>query len=246
MSRKVIEAALRSADSGELEKPPTPQPQKEPSYEVKQPVVPPPEPRKETESISRSSENIPLHQAITPSVPGDPGRGGAQHTAVQGRLKRAAENLGFHATIEKAVPQGSVDLALQKGDRSIACEISFTTTIDHEVGLVINRLKAGFKSIAIICTEESRLTKIKKAVLGCLPVEEASCVEYFLPESFITYLEELVKKEKATPLEPQLRLGKYKVKTTQVALTEEERKRKEQQMVTMIAETMKKPKKPKK
>ncbi len=184
----------------------------------------------------------PIPKATTPAVPADLGRGGAQHTALQGRLKRAAELLGFHATIEKAVPHGSVDLAIQNRDHSIACEISFTTTIDHEVGQVINRLKAGFRSIAVICTEENRLTKIQKAVAGCLSPEDASCVGYFLPESFIIHLEELAKRE-ITPPEPQLRLGKYKVKTTQVSLTDEERKQKEHQMVTMIAESMKKPRK---
>lgn len=178
--------------------------------------------------------------------PADLGRGGAQHKAIQHRLKRVAEGLGFHAAIEKEIPNGSIDLLLQKLDHRIACEISFTTTIDHEVGNVIKCLKSGLEHVAVICVEPSRLTKIKTAVSGCLSVEESSRVSYFVPEAFIAHLHELSKKETNAPPQPEIKLGKYKVKTSHVPLTDEERKQKEDQMVKMLADTMKKPRKAKK
>ena len=45
-----------------------------------------------------------------PVVPADLGRGGAQHKAIQQRIKQAAEKLGFRSVIEKQIPEGSVDL----------------------------------------------------------------------------------------------------------------------------------------
>ena len=79
--------------------------------------------------------------------PRDLGRGGAQHQAIQRRIKEAAEELGFRSVIEKPVldGQGSVDLWLERTGESIACEISISTTIDHEVGNVAKCLKAGFR-----------------------------------------------------------------------------------------------------
>ncbi|MBM3836015.1 MAG: DUF87 domain-containing protein [Verrucomicrobia bacterium] len=241
-SRAEIEARLRSQAAELAEEPsapakPSPMPpqaplETNPKLHAEVPLPPPVVP------------SPPVAKSATSSIPAESGRGGAQHTAIQKRLKRAAEELGFHGTIEKEVPGGSVDLVLQRDDLSIACEISFSTTIDHEVGLVINRLSAGFANIAIICIEESRLERIQKAVLGCLSSEQASCVAYYLPEAFIAHLQSLTTKQTGT--QPSLTLGKYKVKTTQVSLTDEERKQKEAGMVKIIAETMKKRKRSKK
>ena len=86
-----------------------------------------------------------------PPPPRGLGRGGAQHQAIQRRIKKAAEDLGFRSTIEKGVldGKGSVDLLLERAGHTIACEISITTTIDHEVGNVAKCLKAGFSDVAI-------------------------------------------------------------------------------------------------
>ena len=58
----------------------------------------------------------------------DLGRGGAQDQAIQQRIKRAAEELGFRSVIEKQIldGQGSVDLLLERDNQTIACEISIS------------------------------------------------------------------------------------------------------------------------
>jgi hypothetical protein len=118
------------------------------------------------------------------------GRGGAQHQAIQKRIKEVAEGLGFRSVIEKPVldGQGSVDLWLERTGQEIACEISVTTTIDHEVGNVAKCLKAGLPKVAVICLDEERLQKISNAVSGSLDAALAARVEYFLPVSFIAHL----------------------------------------------------------
>jgi hypothetical protein len=57
--------------------------------------------------------------------------------------RQAAEELGFRSVIEKPVleGQGSVDLWLERPGQTIACEISISTTIDHEVRKVAKCLK---------------------------------------------------------------------------------------------------------
>ncbi len=55
-----------------------------------------------------------------------PGRGGEHHKYLQQLIKRWAEGRGYSVSIEKPILDGlgSVDVALEKGSRSIACEIS--------------------------------------------------------------------------------------------------------------------------
>ncbi|MDE2107543.1 MAG: TraM recognition domain-containing protein, partial [Patescibacteria group bacterium] len=128
-------------------------------------------------------EAIPLPPLLTPKAPEavhspsprDLGRGGAQHQAIQKRIKEAAEALGFRSVIEKPVldGQGSVDLWLERTGQTIACEISISTTIDHEVKNVRKCLKAGVPNVAVICLDEERLQKIANAVAGSLGAELA-------------------------------------------------------------------------
>jgi len=177
----------------------------------------------------------------TPSVPSDLGRGGAQHQAIQMRLKRAAEELGFRGVIEKQIldGQGSVDLLLEQADQAIACEISVSTTIDHEVGNVSKCLKAGFPTVAVICLDEERLKKIAAAVTGSLGPEAAPKVIYFQPDQFISHLQALKPPMPKAPRQPEMRRG-YKIKRAVTKLTKEEQKQREQAAIKSIAEAMRK------
>src|SRR6266404_318953 len=113
----------------------------------------------------------------------DLGRGGAQHQAIQKRIKEAADAIGFRSVIEKQIldGQGSVDLLLERGDQAIACEVSVSTTIDHEVGNVSKCFKAGFLKVALICVDKERLRKIAVAVAGSLGSEAAARIEFWQP-----------------------------------------------------------------
>jgi hypothetical protein len=169
--------------------------------------------------------------------PRDLGRGGAQHQAIQKRIKEAAEELGFRSVIEKSVldGQGSVDLWLERTGESIACEISISTTIDHEVSNVAKCLKAGLTKVAVICLDEERLRKIGKAVSGSLGTELAARVGYFQPDPFIVHLKAL---KPPTPQPSQTQYGGYKVKRSIPKLSAQEQKQKEDIANRIMAETM--------
>ncbi|MBU6399314.1 MAG: type IV secretion system DNA-binding domain-containing protein [Verrucomicrobia bacterium] len=216
------------------------QPKVEPAPQAKQPVVetqtPPPVP--EAPKPAAPAEPKP------PAPPLDMGRGGAQHQAIQQRLKAAAEKLGFRATIEKQIleGQGSVDLLLERSEQIIACEISITTTIDHEVGNVVKCLKAGFASVAIVCVSEERLRRIAAAVSASLGPDASSRTAYHQPDAFIARLESLPKPPEV-PQAPKVRRG-YKVKRSRPDLTPEEQKRREDAAIRLIAEHLKRKPKP--
>jgi isopenicillin N synthase-like dioxygenase len=169
-------------------------------------------------------------------VPADLGRGGAQHKAIQQRIKQAAEKLGFRSVIEKQIPEGSVDLLLERPDQTFACEISITTTIDHEVGNVAKCLKAGFPNVAVICVGEERLKRIETAVVASLGPDLAARVVYCQPDEFIARLQALPPQ---VPKAPETRRG-YKIKHTVRDLTPEEQKQREEAAIRSIAEAMRK------
>ena len=187
--RTQVEAMLRQAWEVETAKPspvkskpsrdePSPSPSPvEPIAPVPQPIPKALESKPEVPKETDSEKKI-----IEP--PRDLGRGGAQHKAIQQRIKKAAEELGYRSVIEKLLQDkpGSVDLLLERGTQTFACEISFTTTIDHEVGNVTKCLRAGFANIVVICLDDERLKKIEKAVLGSLGQDVAGRVLYFQPD----------------------------------------------------------------
>jgi Type IV secretion-system coupling protein DNA-binding domain len=205
-------------------------PQPKPSSAAEVPPTPPP-------VIIPEPKPAVVSEQKTPSPPADLGKGGEQHKALQRRIKEAAEALGFRSVIEKQIggSQESVDLLLERGDQRIACEISVTTTIDHEVGNAAKCLKAGLPQVAIICVNAERLQKIAAAVSGSLGSEAAARVAYFEPDQFIAHLETLpvpVPKDSVT-----VRHG-YKVKRSVPKLTVEEQRQREDTANRMMAEAM--------
>jgi hypothetical protein len=171
-----------------------------------------------------------------PTTPKEQGKGGAQHTAIQKRIKEAAHAVGFLCNIETQLPGlQSIDVALEKDDQKIACEISITTTVDHEVQNVKKCLAAGFSKVAVICVSEDRLEKIEKAVVRSLGTDAATKVGFYLPDQFIAEL-------KALPMPKQgpKTVRGYKIKRSAATVTPEEQKQREEVAIRLIAESMKK------
>jgi hypothetical protein len=178
-------------------------------------------------------------------LPADLGRGGAQHQAIQQRLKAAAEALGFRATVELSVlnGDGSVDLALEKSGQTVACEIAITTTIDHEFGNVAKCLKAGFPHVAVVSPKPERLEQIAAAVNAGLGAELAARVGYYSPDDLIAHLQKL--SAATPPAQPASTAPAesvshgYKVRRHTPKLSPEELKAKEAAAMQMIGDALK-------
>ena len=121
------------------------------------------------------------------------GRGGAQHKYLQQLLKRWGEEKGYRATIEKPVlgGVGSVDIVLERSDVSIACEISVTTTLDHEIRNLEKCLAAGFSHVVFVSSEKKVLQKARKVIDDAVGPTSAKRVHLFAPEDVLFFLESL-------------------------------------------------------
>jgi len=245
--RAEIEAALRQQFEAEEPEPPKPR-TKPATVSEKESATPAGSDALVTAPLPSPPPALPLvtpaevSPVSEPKLPADLGRGGEQHRSIQKRLKEAAEKLGYCVTPEKPVldRSGSVDLALESARRSLAVEITVTTTIDHEVGNVTKCLRAGFPFVAVVSSSEAKLRQLQEAVTGALGPELSARVAYFLPDVFLAHLEQLAKEDATRPSPPaeKLTLG-YKVKRSAARLTPEELKAKEAAALRTVAEAMK-------
>jgi excisionase family DNA binding protein len=167
-----------------------------------------PEPRK---SGTRIRVEVPLPAAkpspateeILPAV-ATPGRGGEHHKYLQQLIKRWAEARGYGVMIEKPILDGlgSVDVALEKGSRKIACEISVTTDAEHEVGNVQKCLAAGFDDVILISSEKKLLTSVRHALVAALSTAQYRQVKFLTPEETFSFIESLEAKSTPTAAAP--------------------------------------------
>ncbi len=117
-------------------------------------------------------------------------KGETQHRYLQSLLKKMAESKGYKATLEAltADGKGRVDVLLEKGDESIACEISVSTDETHELDNIKKCLSSGYGEV-VVCTDERRkLEKIKKLVSDSVEAQDLPKVLFFAPEELMSYL----------------------------------------------------------
>src|SRR5207249_3935344 len=128
-------------------------------------------PRAAAERVPPAREEL---ARIIPREATLPGRGGQQHKYLQQLIKRWAESKGYRATIEKQILDGlgSVDVALEKDNLAIACEIAVSSTPEKELGNVQKCLAAGFDHVVSVSSDNKTLRKAKELVSAKLSEQE--------------------------------------------------------------------------
>jgi DNA helicase HerA-like ATPase len=147
---------------------------------------PEPAPSAEEETPRRPRKNA---DAETSADTADirPGRGGAQHKYLQSLIRRVAEARGFHVSLEQEILDGHgyVDAIIEKGEMRIACEISVTTRISHELGNLTKCLSADFSYVVFLSTRPSILKAAR------IEADPDTRLRFLSPENFITFLDDL-------------------------------------------------------
>ena len=144
----------------------------------------PPRRRSKPESAAAEQPTPPPTERAVPRLPG---RGGPQHKYLQSLVKRLAEERGFRVTIEKAVldGHGHVDVALERDGCSIACEVSVTTRVEHEVRNLTKCLAAGFDYAVLLCGDARTL----EAVKGLVASDGDERLRFLVPEGLAAFLD---------------------------------------------------------
>jgi len=169
-------------------------------------------------------------------VPPTPGRGGQQHKYLQELIKRWAESRGWRATVEKQVLDGlgSVDVALEKGDLSVGCEITMTTSPEHELANLQKCLAAGFSHVAVISTDRKALKKVRD-LAATLDEQERERVHFFTAEELFAFLGEL---DAHAAAKEETVMG-YKVKVRYQPLDEKEQQLRKQSIFGVMTRSLK-------
>jgi excisionase family DNA binding protein len=110
------------------------------------------------------------------------------HKYIQDLIRKVAEDRGFEVSIEETVLDGHgyVDVTLVRDDLRIACEISITTRVPHEVRNLAKCLAAGFAYAVLISEDERALVA---AAAEFAPPDDR--IRFLTPDGFISFLEEL-------------------------------------------------------
>lgn len=161
------------------------------------------------------------------------GKGGQQHRYVQHLIKGLAEERGFRAVIEEAVPGGQVDVGLHRGETSVACEISVTSTTAYETQNLAKCVAAGFTQVFAIATNQKRLKVIEAATIGALSEEARKRIIYLTPEDVGFALDAL-----AAPAEQAQIVRGYKVRVSKSFVPEGEAADRRAAVARVIAQSL--------
>jgi hypothetical protein len=183
-------------------------PRQAPPEKPKQRATPPPAAPK-TPIVPRAKTVDLKPPLAVPEVP-LPGRGGQQHKYLQQLVKRVAESKGYRAVIEKSILNGagSVDVSLETDGEKIACEISVTTTDQHELENIGKCLAAGYDTVVLVASDPKAKNRLWEAVSSGIDAANRERVLVLLPDEFLGYLEQ----KEATAAAKEGTVRGYKVK----------------------------------
>jgi Type IV secretion-system coupling protein DNA-binding domain len=163
------------------------------------------------------------------------GRGGPQHQHLQRMIKQWAEGMGYKATIEgQVMGVRAADVAIEKGEVSIACELCITTGFVHELGNIRKCLDAGFTHVAAISPNPARLTALRAVVEQQLDEGELERIRFCTPDEFFAFVQEM----EGSQVGAEGTIRGYKVKTSYKTMPASEVAARQQQVAAVMAQAM--------
>lgn len=118
--------------------------------------------------------------------------GERDHRRLQHLIKRLAEEAGYRATIEQPTNDGDgrVDVALVRDGVRSACEVSVTTSADHELDNILKCLASGYDRVILCSPNKKTLSKTKALCSTSLSLEDQQKTLFLGPEELVTLFEE--------------------------------------------------------
>ncbi|HUR44740.1 MAG TPA: helix-turn-helix domain-containing protein [Candidatus Saccharimonadales bacterium] len=149
-----------------------------------------------------NEQTPPEREPVAAEASAIPGRGGDHHKYLQDLIKRWAEGRGYSVTLEKPILDGLgiIDVVLEKpGYQPIACEVSVTTTPEHEIRNAEKCIAAGFERIFLIAPDKDTLTRVRARAAAILPASAMKKVQLVLIEEIFSSISVL--EARGTPVE---------------------------------------------
>ena len=158
---------------------------------------------------------------------------GTEHRELQKRIKTAAQERGFSATVEKQVLEGKgrVDVALECDGLQIACEVSVTTKVEHERHNIEKCLAAGFTHIWVTSPNAAQLQKLSDAIEPTLSTTERECVSFLSEAELIAAMDDLPRNMSAS----QTKVLGYTVNTVRMELSSSQAQGRRERLIAALS-----------
>jgi hypothetical protein len=147
--------------------------------EEETPVVPT---ASEAEGVAEVA-SVPAVPAVAPAEPASEPNGAEEKIKAEGiknQIIQAIGSWGYEYETEMPVNGGTglVDLVLRLGSIRLACEISVTTSPEHELGNLRKCVRAGFDQIVHVCNDTRKRRKLEDLAAAEFPPAELRKFRY--------------------------------------------------------------------
>lgn len=158
-----------------------------------------------------------------------------QHVYLQNLLRKVAQDRGFRTSIEETILDGTgrVDVSLSRDNFRIACEVTVTTTPEHELGNVLKCLAGGYDTVLVVASSERHLKAVEKHVSANLSEEQREQVLFLSPDEAISFIDEQSK----SPDRPKKVRG-YNVTVTRKTVSSADAKARQTAVNKLIADSV--------
>jgi hypothetical protein len=121
------------------------------------------------------------------------GGGGARHSEIERMIKEMAEASGFRASLEETILDGAgrVDVILRRDDLIICCEVSVTTTREHEYMNVKKCLEFGAGQVWLVANSERHRVGLERFIILKLSESEREKTSFLTLEGVERLLRDL-------------------------------------------------------
>ncbi|MES2707980.1 MAG: type IV secretion system DNA-binding domain-containing protein [Verrucomicrobiota bacterium] len=203
--------------------------------------VPPPAVPSASENAAPPATEGPAAEAPPPAPEPEPspGRGGPVHKALQRQVVAAANAAGLKAFPECDILEGKyrLDVSVEGTDFKTACEVVVTSRTRKEIETLRACLSSGYQSALLVCSDPAKLASAEAETAASLPDHDVQCI---LPVQIAGFLKNLARaagRGTAPAAEPE-RFANHDITRSAPKLTPAERRRREHEMLKIIAEAI--------
>jgi hypothetical protein len=121
------------------------------------------------------------------------GGGGARHSEIERMIKELGEASGFRVSLEETILDGAgrVDVILRRGDLTICCEVSVTTTREHEYLNVKKCLEFGAGQVWVVANNERHRVGLERFIIPKLTDAESEKTSFLTLDGALGKLRDL-------------------------------------------------------
>jgi hypothetical protein len=236
--RAEVEAEL-AGTRGETTAQPDAEEARQEQREISASPASPTETVREDRLARKTQADLPSPELLRPTaesraMPSQPGRGGAEHKYLQYLVKRLGEDRGWRSTVEADAlgGVGQVDVALERDGHHIACEITVTTSGEHEIRNIQKCLAAGYDEVIVIANQKKALRSLERLAADSISAGSVERVKCLSPEELVAFLDE---KDAAAVSRTQTVRG-YKVQVNYKSVTATDAKARKDAIARVLAQ----------